>query len=182
MPARLPHLRVHDDRAVDADHADFLPVRPRRRIAHHVLPPGVLDVLLQLDAERAVVPEAVDAAVDLARLEDEAAPAAQGDEFFHVHARHPVTSPMTLHDPDRADLDANGSRRSSGTRAKRSTSGRRLDVVIVSQAAQRWLPPLPTSRAPEQAAAVVLEAVPRQPGRVVQAHLGRPAASSGRTA
>ena len=34
----------------------------------HVAPPGFLDVPLQLDAERAVVPEAVEAAVDLARL------------------------------------------------------------------------------------------------------------------
>jgi len=61
-----------------------LAVRARRGVADHVLPPGVLDVFLEFDAERAVVPEAVDAAVDLARLEDEPAPTAQGDELFHV--------------------------------------------------------------------------------------------------
>ena len=54
-------------RAIDADHLDFLPVRSGRRVADHVVPPGVLDVLLEFDAERAVVPEAVDAAVDFAR-------------------------------------------------------------------------------------------------------------------
>ena len=36
------------------------------RLRHDVLPPGVLDVALQFHAQRAVVPEAVDAAVDLA--------------------------------------------------------------------------------------------------------------------
>src|SRR4051794_27822612 len=73
MPARHPHLRVHDERAIDPHHRDLLPVRPRRRVAHHVLPPGGLDVVLQLNAERPVVPEAIDAAVDLAALEEEAA-------------------------------------------------------------------------------------------------------------
>src|SRR5437870_487868 len=85
MSARFPDFRVHDDRAIDADHGDLLAVGAWRRIADHVVPPGVLDVLFQFDAERAVVPEAVDAAVDFARLEDEAAPFAQGDEFVHVH-------------------------------------------------------------------------------------------------
>src|SRR6266852_4724315 len=82
VPARLPHLRIHNDRAIHPHHLNFLPLRPRRRIAHHVLPPRVLDVLLQLDAERAVVPEAVDAAIDFARLKDEPAAATKGDELF----------------------------------------------------------------------------------------------------
>ena len=51
----------------------------------HVAPPGFLDVPLQLDAQRAVVPEAVEAAVDFARLKEKAAPFAQRDQFFHVH-------------------------------------------------------------------------------------------------
>src|SRR5262245_2717461 len=73
MSACFPHLRVHDDRAIDAHHADFVSVRSKRRVAHHVLPPDFLDVALQLHAERAVIPEAVDAAVNLARLEDKSA-------------------------------------------------------------------------------------------------------------
>src|SRR5262249_36521425 len=85
VPARFPHLRVHDDRAIHAYHGDFLSVGSGRRIADHVVPPGLLDVVFQLDAERAVVPEAVDAAVDFARLKDEPLAPAQGDQFFHVH-------------------------------------------------------------------------------------------------
>src|SRR6516165_5581795 len=44
MPARFPYFRIHDQRAIDSDHANFLAIRPRRRIAHHILPPGLLDV------------------------------------------------------------------------------------------------------------------------------------------
>src|SRR5262249_52504189 len=36
-------------------------------------------------AERSVIPEAVDAAVDFTRLKDEPAPPTQGDQFVHVH-------------------------------------------------------------------------------------------------
>ena len=49
------------------------PSGPSGGHSHHVVPPGVAQVVLQLDAERAVVPEAVDAAVDLGGREDEAA-------------------------------------------------------------------------------------------------------------
>ena len=73
----LPDARVHEDRAVDAD--DVV-----ARL-HHVAPPGVLDVALELDAERAVVPAARQAAVDLARLEDEAAPLGEVHDLFHRH-------------------------------------------------------------------------------------------------
>src|SRR5205814_437838 len=53
----LPDPRRHDDRGVDPDHVvALLDDRP---------PPGVLDVALQLDAERPVVPEAAEPAVDL---------------------------------------------------------------------------------------------------------------------
>jgi hypothetical protein len=44
----LPHPRRHDDRGILAD--DVLP------LLDDVLPPGALDVVLELDAERAVVP------------------------------------------------------------------------------------------------------------------------------
>src|SRR3990172_12440236 len=48
VPARLPDLRRHDDRGVQADHV----------VAEldHRTPPGRPDVPLQLDTERAVVP------------------------------------------------------------------------------------------------------------------------------
>ena len=103
VPARYPDLRVHDDRAVEADHADLLAVRARRRVADHVLPPGVLDVPLQLDAERAVVPEAVDAAVDFAGLEDEPHVLAELGELGHVdpgrHRQTPPTKPLAWAPP-----------------------------------------------------------------------------------
>src|ERR1700722_12607925 len=85
----LPDLRIHDDGAIQPHH-----LIGRRRSGQccqvvmagdHVAPPGFLDVAFELDAERAVVPEAVQAAVDFARLKKEAAPLAQRDEFFHVH-------------------------------------------------------------------------------------------------
>ncbi len=68
----LPHLRREDHRGVDAD--DVVAA------LHHRLPPLAPDVLLQLDAERAVVPRRTGAAVDLARREDEPAPFAQVDD------------------------------------------------------------------------------------------------------
>src|SRR5690606_1470719 len=60
VTARDPHLRVLDDARVERDDADRLPVGAVRAAAgdeHDVLPPGVAQVLLQLGAERAVVPE-----------------------------------------------------------------------------------------------------------------------------
>jgi hypothetical protein len=80
VPAHFPHLGVHDDTAIQADH------RIRRHSAgrrcsvvvsdDHVTPPGILDISLQLHAQRAIIPEAADAAVDLARLKNEAPPLA----------------------------------------------------------------------------------------------------------
>ena len=52
----------------------------------HVLPPGVLDVLAQLDAQGPVVEEAGEAAVHVRALEDEAAPLAHVD-LVRVRAR-----------------------------------------------------------------------------------------------
>jgi hypothetical protein len=66
-----PHLAREDDRGVEADH-----VVAR---GDHVPPPLALDVLLELDAQRTVVPRGPRAAVDLAAGEDEAAPLGQGD-------------------------------------------------------------------------------------------------------
>ena len=60
-----PRLRVHEDGGVLADVVGVL--------LHELLPPGLLDVVLQLDAEGAVVPRVGEAAVDLRPGEDKAA-------------------------------------------------------------------------------------------------------------
>ena len=51
----------------------------------HVLPPRILDVPLEFDTERPVVPKAVQPTVDLARLEQESSSLAQRHQFFHLH-------------------------------------------------------------------------------------------------
>ena len=58
VAGRDPHLGVHEDPGVEADDVVAL--------LDHRPPPGALDVVLQLDPERPVVPDGVDAAVDLA--------------------------------------------------------------------------------------------------------------------
>ena len=68
----LPHLRGEDDRGVQAD--DVVAA------GDHRLPPLPADVVLEFDAERAVVPRRPGATVDLAGREDEAAPLAQVDD------------------------------------------------------------------------------------------------------
>jgi hypothetical protein len=74
MPGRLPDLRREDDGGVDADDV----------VAglHHRAPPLSTDVLLQLDAERTVVPGRAGAAVDLRRRVDETPALRQADEVF----------------------------------------------------------------------------------------------------
>ena len=86
VAAGLPDLGIHDQRTIDPHHVDFLAVGSQGRIADHVLPPALLHVLLELDAEGTIVPEAVDAAVDFTRLKDETTSAAQGHQLLHVHA------------------------------------------------------------------------------------------------
>ena len=89
----LPDLRVHDDRAVQADH--FVGRRGAGRnhqlvvAGDHVPPPGLADVPLQLHAHRPVVPKALQAAVNLARLEEKSAPLAQRDQLVHFHGCNP---------------------------------------------------------------------------------------------
>ena len=51
----------------------------------HVAPPGLADVPFQLHAHRPVVPKALQAAVNLARLEEKSAPLAQCDQLVHFH-------------------------------------------------------------------------------------------------
>ena len=72
---RLPHPRMHQDGRVEP-----FDVVPR---VDHGPPPAVLDVLLELDPERPVVPDRAQTAVDLGGLEDEAPPLGEGDQLVH---------------------------------------------------------------------------------------------------
>ena len=76
MAGRHPDLGVHEDPGVEPDDVVAL--------LDHRPPPGALDVVLELDAERTVVPDGVDAAVDLRRREDEAAPLGERDDRVEV--------------------------------------------------------------------------------------------------
>src|SRR5262249_39432413 len=71
----LPHLRMHEDRGVES-----LDVVAR---VDHRTPPAILQVLLELDAERTVVPDGAEASVDLGGLEDESAPLCERHELVH---------------------------------------------------------------------------------------------------
>ena len=79
MAAGFPDFRVHDDGGFKAGDVVAL--------AGHGLPPGFLDVALEFGAQGAVIPEAVDAAVYLGGLENEAAAFAQRDNAFHKIVR-----------------------------------------------------------------------------------------------
>ncbi len=91
VAARLPDARIHQHGRVEADHRERARgVRRGERLVvvrDHVVPPRLLDVALELDAERPVVPAAVEAAVDLARREDESAPLAERHELVHGNHR-----------------------------------------------------------------------------------------------
>src|SRR6476661_2221781 len=78
-----PHVRVHNDGGVEADHVEVVAVGAFGGAADDVVPPGFLEVAFEFDAEWAVIPEAVDAAVDFGGLEDEAAAFAEGDDLLH---------------------------------------------------------------------------------------------------
>ena len=69
---RLPHLRVHQDAGVESNNLVAL--------LHHAAPPGALHIVLQFDAEWAVIPHRVDAAVDLGAGVDKAAALRQRDD------------------------------------------------------------------------------------------------------
>ena len=70
-----PGGRVHQDGGIQADIV--------RALLHKLLAPRVLDVVLELNAKRAIVPGVGQAAVDLGARVHEAAALAQGDDFFH---------------------------------------------------------------------------------------------------
>ena len=75
VAAGHPGLGVHEDGGVQAHVVGIL--------LDEFLPPGVLDILLQLRTQRAVVPGVGKAAVDLAAGEDKAAVFAQRDDLVH---------------------------------------------------------------------------------------------------
>lgn len=75
-----PHLGGQDHGGVETD--DVLTP------GDHRLPPLALDVLLELDTERAVVPGSPGAAVDLTARENEATALAQADDGFDLVGGH----------------------------------------------------------------------------------------------
>ena len=80
-----PHLAVHQDRAVQAGVVGAL--------LHELAPPGLFHVVLELHAQRAVVPGVGQAAVDLGAREDVAAVLAQRDQLVHrqfCHSAYPL--------------------------------------------------------------------------------------------
>ena len=87
MPRRFPRLGVLNDRRVEADDGQRLAVRhfrgPDGWALDQLFPPVVADVVFELGAQRAVVPEPVDPAIDLGRGIDEPAPFGQGDDLVH---------------------------------------------------------------------------------------------------
>ena len=75
VAAGFPDFRMHDDGGFEAD--DVVAA------LGHGAPPGFLDVALEFGAERAVIPEAVEAAVDFGGLENESPAFAEGNDFLH---------------------------------------------------------------------------------------------------
>ncbi len=75
VAARHPDLGVHEDAGIEP-----LDVGPR---GHHLLPPAVLDVPLQFDAQRAVIPDRAEAAIHLGGLIDEPPPLTERHKLFH---------------------------------------------------------------------------------------------------
>ena len=75
MAGGHPGLGVHEDGGVQTHVIGVL--------LNELLPPGLLHVVLQLHAQRTVVPGVGEAAVDLAAGEDEATALAQGHDLLH---------------------------------------------------------------------------------------------------
>ena len=72
---RLPDAWVHQDPGIEADH-----VAPP---VDEGPPPELLDVVLQLDAERAVIPGVGQTAVNIGSGKDESASLGEGDDLVH---------------------------------------------------------------------------------------------------
>jgi len=76
----LPHQPVHQDRGVEPLHVVA--------VIDDRTPPGALDVVLQLDAQRTVVPGAAQASVDGGRRKHEAAALGEADDLFERRGGH----------------------------------------------------------------------------------------------
>src|SRR4051794_24176262 len=76
MSARLKHGAAGQDRSIKSD--DIV------ALAHDHAPPVLFEIILQLDPEWSVIPNPIQSAVNLARLENESAPFAQADDLFHA--------------------------------------------------------------------------------------------------
>src|SRR5215831_4749411 len=76
VAGRLEDGRMRQDRSVHAD--DVV------SFVYDHTPPIIFQITLQLHAERPIIPSAIEPAVNLARLENEAAPLTQADNFFHA--------------------------------------------------------------------------------------------------
>ena len=98
VAGRDPHVAGQDDGRVEAD--DVVTT------GDHVTPPLPLDVLLELDAEWAVIPGGAGAAVDLAAGEHESATLAEVDDVVECagggHSRPFLPSPHWSGHPDGA--------------------------------------------------------------------------------
>ena len=66
VSGRLPHHRVHQNRAVQADH-----IVPH---LNHGFPPGIADISLQFRSQRAVIVAGRQSAIDFAGLKDKSPP------------------------------------------------------------------------------------------------------------
>ena len=63
------------------------PVHDRQFVvtANHVTPPSILDVTLEFNAQRSVVPKAIQSTIDFAGLKHVATAFAKRNELFHLH-------------------------------------------------------------------------------------------------
>eukprot|EP00967_Tisochrysis_lutea_P028869 scaffold33667_cov32-Tisochrysis_lutea.AAC.1 len=75
MAGGLPHGGRSDDGRVEPD--DIL------ALVDEVLPPGTLNVIAQLDAQRPVIVESCEASIDLGGLEDKAAALCERSQLIH---------------------------------------------------------------------------------------------------
>src|SRR5258706_9589134 len=77
VAARLPNSRMHENRRIEPNHISA--------VLHRITPPNALHVVLELDAQRPVIPARARAAVNLARLKYKPAPLTQRHNLIHLN-------------------------------------------------------------------------------------------------